>query len=287
MKRLVILACFGVAAVGSAAARSGVISVRNGDAVSYAAQANPETLVLDATTAGRGFVTSTLHIPARPGPLTLVYPEWIGAAPTGPISAIAQFAVTGNGKSLGWHRDTLNLYAFHVQVPAGVSAVEVRFISVLNTADAMSTHNLALINWDRMLVYQSDIDDRHYYVKASVILPPGWGYATALTAARSMGQRIDFTEVSLDRLVDSPLACGHYYKEILLWQAGNAHDWLDIFADDPRDLDMPRKVLDEYQRMTPEALALFGSRHWYDYRSLLLMSNKIGFNGLEIGRAHV
>lgn len=281
MKRLVMLAFFGVAVIGSSACQASGLREPNSDAVSYATRANPEMLVLDASTAARGFVNSTLHIPVRPGPFTFVYPKWIGGGPTGPISAVAQIAVTANGSPLVWHRDPLDLYAFHIQVPMGASAVEVRFTSVLNTADAMSTHNLSLINWDRMLVYQSDIDDRHYYVKASIILPAGWGYGTALTAAHHTGQRIDFAEVSLDRLVDSPLACGRYFKEILLWQAGDAHDWLDVFADDPQDLNVPGKLLAAYRRMTPEALALFGSRHWHNYHSLLLLSNKIGFNGLE------
>jgi len=145
----------------------------------------------------------------------------------------------------------------------------------------MSTHSLAVINWNRMLFYQSDIDYRHYYVKASIILPQGWGYGTALAAADRVDQRVDFTEVPLERLVDSPLDCGRYYKEILLWQNGDAHHWLDMFADEPQDLDVPSNLLGAYKRMTPEALALFGSRHWHDFHSLLVLSNKIGFTGLE------
>lgn len=282
-KRLLMQVCSCFAAVGLCAARAQAIPGPDANTVPLATQTNPETLVLDASTAERGLATATMQIPATPGPFTFVYPQWIPGehGPTGPLSAIARIEVTAHGEQLAWHRDVLDMYAFHVQVPQGASAIQIRFTALLNAPDPMSTHNLAVINWNRMLFYQSDIDHRHYYVKASIILPPGWSYGTALTAADRVGQRVDFSEVSLERLVDSPLDCGRYYKEILLWQDGDAHHWLDLFADDPRDLDVPEKVLRAYRRLTPEALALFGSRHWRDYHSLLVVSNKMAFTGLE------
>lgn len=273
----------GVASLGLCAAHAGTVPEPNANAVPYATQADPEALVLDASTAGRGFAISTLRIPVRPGPFTFVYPEWIPGehGSTGPLAAIGRIEVTANGEPLAWQRDASDMYAFHVQVPQGASAIRVRFTALLNAPDPMSTHNLAVINWNRMLFYQSDIDYRHYYVKASIILPAGWGYGTALTTTDRVDQRVDFTEVPLERLVDSPLDCGRYHKEILLWQNGDAHHWLDMFADEPQDLDVRSNLLGAYKRITPEALALFGSRHWHDYHSLLVLSNRIGFTGLE------
>jgi predicted metalloprotease with PDZ domain len=256
----------------------------NASATSYATESDPETLVLDASTAGRGFATATMGIPVMPGPFTFVYPEWIPGdhGPTGPLAGIAQLEVTADGQTLAWARDKVDMYAFHVDVPQGVSSIKVRFTVVLNAPDPVSTANLAIINWNRALFYQNDTNSHQVYLKASIILPPGWGYGTALPVAHQVGQRIDFNEVALNQLVDSPVDMGRYYEHVLLWQDGDAHQWLDMFADAPQDLEIPANVLDTYRRMVPEALALYGSRHWkQDYHSLLTLSSRIEFNGIE------
>jgi predicted metalloprotease with PDZ domain len=285
VKSLLIRAAFAAAMLGLCAAvnAGGLIPEPNANAVVYATQANPETLVLDASTAGRGFMTSTMRIPVVPGPFTFVYPEWIPGehGPTGPLADVSQLKVSAEGRPLAWRRDKVDMYAFHVEVPKGITSIQVRFTVLLNSPDVMSTPNIAVVNWNRALFYQNDINYHDYYVKASIILPPGWGYATALSAVHRAGDRIDFAEVPLTMLVDSPLDCGRYFRQVLLWQHGDAHQWLDMFADAPQDLDVPAKILAAYKNMAPEALALYGSRHWYNYHSLLTLSNKIGYQGIE------
>ncbi len=283
MKRFLTLSSLGIAALGLGAAQAAIIPEPNAHAVSYATQSNPETLVLDASTAGRGFMTSTMQIPVRPGPFTFVYPQWIPGehGPTGPLADISQIKVSANGEPLTWRRDKVDMYAFHVEVPQGVSSIQVKFTVLLNSPDVMSTPNLAVVNWNRVLFYQNDTNSHDVYFKASIILPAGWDYGTALTSANKSGDRVDFNEVPLNMLVDSPLDCGRYFKRVELWSNGQSKQVLDMFADAPQDLDVSKKVLDEYKRMTPEALALYGSRHWHDYHSLLTLSNKIGFEGIE------
>ena len=99
MKRFLTLSCLGLAAFGLAGAHAGIIPEPNANAVPYATQSNPETLVVDASTAGRGFATSTMHIPVRPGPFTFVYPQWIPGyhSPSGPLADISQLKVSANG----------------------------------------------------------------------------------------------------------------------------------------------------------------------------------------------
>ncbi|HVC02611.1 MAG TPA: hypothetical protein VND80_10455 [Steroidobacteraceae bacterium] len=239
--------------------------------------------MLDASTAGRGFMTSTMQIPVKSGEFTFVYPKWIPGehGPTGPLADVSQIKVSADGKPLSWRRDQVNLYAFHVAVPGHVSSITVQFTVLLNSPDVMATPNLAVVNWNRALFYQNDTNDHHVYFKASIILPKGWGYGTALSAAHHDGERVDFEEVALATLVDSPLDCGLYQKHVVLWQQGDARQVLDMFADQPQDLDVPAKILDAYKNMTPEALALYGARHWYDYHSLLVLSNKIAIEGIE------
>ena len=284
MKRFLTLSYLGLAALGLCVAQAGIIPEPNADAVPYATQGNPETLVVDASTAGRGFVTSTMNIPVKPGPFTFVYPEWIPAyhGPHNPLADVSQIVVSANGRPLAWHRDKVDMYAFHVDVPQGVSSIKVRFTVLLNSGGSKrATANLAVISWTRMLFYQNDVNYHHYYLKASVILPPGWDYSTALTTAGRAGQRVNFAEEPLTYVGDSPLFVGRYDKKVLLWHRGTAHMWLDMFADAPQDLDAPAKILDAYKNVAPEALALYGSRHWHDYHALLALSNNITWEGVE------
>jgi predicted metalloprotease with PDZ domain len=68
---------------------------------------------------------------------------------------------------------------------------------------------------------------------------------------------------------------------VLLWRDGDAAQWLDAFADKPHDLDFPATELAAYRHMTPQALALYGSRHWNQYHALLTLSDAISFEGIE------
>jgi predicted metalloprotease with PDZ domain len=282
VKRLLPL--FGVGLLALAASHASTAAEPNANAVPYATQANPETLVLDLSTAGRGFATSTMQIPVRPGPFTFVYPQWIPGyhAPHNPLADVSQLKVSANGMPLTWQRDKVDMYAFHVMVPRDVHSIEVQFTVLLNGGESMrASPNVAVISWTRALLYQNDINYHHYYLKASIILPEDWGYGTALTTASRVGQRVDFDEEPLTYVGDSPLFIGRYYRSVLLWQQGEAHVWLDMFADAPQDLDVPAKILDAYKRVPQQLLALYGSRHWYDYHALLSLSDKITYEGVE------
>jgi predicted metalloprotease with PDZ domain len=251
---------------------------------SLATSARPETLVLDASTAARGFMTSHMMIPVAPGPFTVVYPKWIPGehGPTGPLNDLTGIKMWANGKALDWRRDTIDLYAFHVTVPPGATTLNVDFTVVLNApGDTMSTNNLAIVNWNRDILYQANTNSHQVFVKPSIILPAGWGYGTALTPIKTVGNRVDFKMAPLSMVIDSPLDLGRYFKHYVLWKSGSASQSLDLFADAPEDLDLSSDLLGSLKRMTPEALALYGGRHWYNYHSLLTLSDAIGFQGIE------
>jgi predicted metalloprotease with PDZ domain len=283
VQRLVLVLSTGFLSLSFAALRPACAAAPNASARVYATRDNPETLVLDARDAGRGLMYSSMRIPVRQGRSTFVYPEWIPGehGPRGPLADVSQIRVTANGQPLTWRRDDVDMYAFHVDVPRGVRRLQVRFTVLLNSPDVMSTQNLAIVNWNRVLFYQNDTNSHHVWLKPSIILPEGWGYGTALPDPTQTGQRVDFAEVPLNMLVDSPLDLGRYYRHIELWHQGLAYQMLDAFADKPQDLDFSTKVLVGYQRMAPQAFALYGSRHWNDYHSLLTLSDAIGFQGIE------
>ncbi|MFY9739152.1 MAG: hypothetical protein WAK11_08855 [Candidatus Cybelea sp.] len=251
---------------------------------SLATQQDPATLVLDASRAADGIMEVRERIPATAGSFTIVYPKWIPGehGPTGPLNDLAALRVSADGAPLDWRRDPNDLYTFHVDVPAGTQAIDAEFDVLMNASgDVMSTHSLAIVNWNRALLYQDGIDSHRYFVKPSIVLPPGWDFATALRGATQSGNRVDFAVTPLNMLVDSPLDLGRFVRKWNLWQEGSAFVQLDAFADRPQDLDIPASLLHAYQRVPDEAFALYGSRHFADYHALLTLSDAVGFQGIE------
>ena len=93
------------------------------------------------------------RIPVQPGPLKLWYPQWIPGnhAPTGPINQMGGLVMSANGQRVSWRRDPLDMYAFEVQVPGGVSMLDVEFQWLSPTASnqgrvAMTTE-LMSVQW--------------------------------------------------------------------------------------------------------------------------------------------
>ncbi len=253
-------------------------------ATPYATQERPAVLVLDASRAADGIMEVRERIPARTGSFTVVYPKWIPGehGPTGPLNDLAALRISANGSALDWRRDPTDLYAFRVDVPTGAQAVDVSFDVLMNARDdVMSSHSLAIVNWNRALLYQAGIDSHNYFVKPSIVLPAGWDYATALRGAMRESNRVDFATTPLNMLVDSPLDMGRYVKKWDLWQGGSAFVQLDAFADYPQDLDIPAHLLRAYERVPAEAFAMYGSRHFDDYHALLTLSDAVGFQGIE------
>src|SRR5205814_9061415 len=97
-------------------------------AASVSAQ-TPVKLRVDATDAPRRLFHVQMSMPAKPGAMTLLYPEWIPGehGPTGPIQNLVGLRVRGGGQTIAWKRDDVNMYAFHIDVPTGVSSLDVAF----------------------------------------------------------------------------------------------------------------------------------------------------------------
>ncbi|HTZ54366.1 MAG TPA: PDZ domain-containing protein [Candidatus Acidoferrum sp.] len=253
-------------------------------ATPYATKAQPLVLSVDASLAARGIAYVHEIVPARPGMMTLVYPKWIPGehGPTGPLYNLTSIRVKSDGKTLDWRRDTVDLYAFHVDVPSAASSLDVTFTVLMNApGDIMSTHDVTVVNWNRYILYQAGIDSHDYYVKPSMTIPNGWDFGCALRDPQRSGNTVNFAVTSLNVLVDSPLDMGQYVKKWTLWQGDGSYVELDAFAGRPQDLDVPEKMVDAYKRVPAEAFALYGSRHFADYHALLTLSDQIGFQGIE------
>ena len=255
-------------------------------AAALPAVAAPSAIVLDvdAREAPRNILHVQESIPvAHAGALTLYYPKWIPGehGPTGPIENVAGLRITAGGRELPWQRDLVDLYAFHVQVPASVSSITASFDNLMVSADPMSTPQLLIVNWNRVLLYPAQTDAMSIPFAPSITLPSGWSFGTALADPKRTGDRVDFAPVDLGTLVDSPLDAGRYMRRIPLLDGDVYTTEIDAFADGPEDLRLDADGVQHYKNLVAEADALYGARHWYHYHFLLTLSDVIPGQGIE------
>jgi predicted metalloprotease with PDZ domain len=249
----------------------------------------PIHVTVDVTDAPRKILHATLTIPVQPGPLTLLYPEWIPGehGPTGPIVDLAGVFIRANGSDLAWRRDDVNMFAFRVNVPEGVSSLDVKldFLATAAatgfTAGASTSANLAIISWNELVLYPAGHPASEISIQPSVKLPGDWQYGTALTKSGESGGAIQFEAVSLEQLVDSPLLAGKYFKEFPLAPEVTPKNYLDLAADGPEDLRIKSETLDAYSNLVREAGALYQSRHYNSYHFLVTLSDQVAHFGLE------
>jgi len=250
-----------------------------------AAQTVNERLAVDATDAPRNILHSTVTIPVNPGPVTLVYPKWIPGnhRPTGPIHNVMGLHIKAGGKELEWQRDLVDMYAFHLQAPAGAREVEVSFDTVTynGKSSAASSKVLDLL-WNQVVMYPQNMKTDAVQVTASVRLPPGWKFGTALTPTQQSGETASFQTVTLTRLVDSPLIAGALYRLLELTKPGETPiHVIDMVAESDSALQITNKDLASYKQLVAEAGKLFGARHYEKYHFLLTLSDETAHHGLE------
>jgi predicted metalloprotease with PDZ domain len=257
-------------------------------AVFSAAQNSPITLNLDAREAPGRIFHARLTFPVSPGPLTLYYPKWLPGnhRPTGPIANVVGLRFSAAGQVVPWQRDDVDMYAFHVNVPREASTLDASFDYVTPSRgpgrfDPVSTDQLMILNWNVVLLYPAGRPARNYQYKATLELPGGWKFGTALPLASQSGQTVNFAPAPLNTLIDSPVLAGANYRTVPLPTAGAPPQELDIAADSSAALAIPEGSITDYTRLMAEAGALFGAHHYRDYHFLLTLSDVEPPNGLE------
>jgi predicted metalloprotease with PDZ domain len=253
----------------------------------------PLELAVDATDAPRGVFHSRMVIPAAPGPLTLAYPKWVQGehAPSGPIMQVTGFTVSANGKALPWRRDSLEMFLVKVEVPAGAREVEVSldYLSPPEDINGLgygetpnATPHLLIVDWHDLLVYPLGVDAREIPVRATLRLPAGWKFDTALEREKGAGRdgALAFAPTSLYTLIDSPVLAGEIFETFEVGPP-DAPVHLSVAADRRSALAIPEERLAAYRRVPAEAIALFGARHYREYHWLLALSDVLDHNGLE------
>lgn len=247
----------------------------------------PISLYVDATDIGRKLFHAQLRIPVRRGPLSLVYPKWIPGyhAPSGPLNNIVGLKMSANGQAIKWKRDPMDMFVFHVDVPANVSMLDVSIEFVAPTkphADlGAATAQLLVLEWNEVFLYPQGAETDQVPVLAQIRLPTGWKYACAISAAKIENGVVEFPQVSLTTLVDSPLLSGKYFRTLALSSGSAPPVFIDIAADGLEALHVTPEWETRLRQLVAEGGALFGGYHYEQYRFLLALSDELGNDGIE------
>ena len=120
-----------------------------------------ERLSVDATDAPRNILHATLTIPVTPGPVTIVYPKWIPGnhRPTGPIQNFTGLHFKAGGRELEWQRDLEDMYAFHLQIPAGVTELEASYDTITyNGKSSLASSKVLDLLWNQVVLVSQRSD---------------------------------------------------------------------------------------------------------------------------------
>ena len=158
------------------------------------------TLAVDASDLSQRIFKVRETIPVAAGELTLLYPKWLPGnhSPSGPIDKLAGLRLTANGKPLAWKRDPLDVYAFHVDVPAGVESIQADYQYLTPTDPSQGrvvmTPNMLNLQWNAVVLYPAGHYAHQVRYDASVTYPAGF------TRQRA---RLSFPNVSIGHPLDA------------------------------------------------------------------------------------
>jgi predicted metalloprotease with PDZ domain len=241
------------------------------------------SLNVDAMGTQQKFLRVTEAIPVEAGPLTLYYPKWIPGehGPDGPITSLTGLKFEAGGKTIPWQRDLLDVFTFHLEIPAGISSLKASY-DFIEPAGYSATDKLMVLEWNDVVLYPAGtLADKLTY-EAKITLPDGWKFGTPLAIEHQGKDGIAFKAASLETLIDSPIISGEYYRSIDITPPGEPiHHELDMAADSEAALNMSPANQKEMTNLVAESGKLFGTRHYREYHFLLALSDHVAHFGLE------
>nr|WP_295660905.1 peptidase M61 [Polymorphobacter sp.] len=219
------------------------------------------------------------------GALTLLYPRWESAShgPSLTVTDLAGLEVRGDGRPLAWRRDPVEPHAFHLNVPAGVRSIEVRY-EIVGGDDELSP-DLVVVPWQRLIIYPAGWYARNLTVAAAVAFPAGLQPRTSLQILDGPGGVTRFAPVSFETLLDSPVYAARFTRHMPLTAPGPAAVSLDLIARRPGDLVVPPERITELQRMVEQTRIVFGTAPYPAYAFLARMEDGGSSGGTEHRRS--
>lgn len=244
------------------------------------------SLQVDATDLQHRIFTVRERIPVtNGGTVTLLYPRWEAAShgPSLNVTDLAGLAVEAAGHPLVWRRDPYAPHAFHVEIPAGTSVIDVRFQMVAG-ADLL-TPDVVSVPWQRLTLYPAGWYARNIPVAASLRLPDGLRAFTALKVERADGPTLYFGQTTLESLLDAPVLAGRYTAQVPLTASGPGAVALDLVALRPADLGVPAARVAELRSLIGQMRAVFGSTPFDRYDILARLDDDGAAGGTEHRRS--
>ena len=261
-----------------------------GVATASSAPPGPITISVDATQVAQRILHAKLVFPVGPGDLALYYPKWMPAdhSPDGPIWNLAGLKFVSGVRELPWRQDDVDMYAFHVSVPEGISSVEASLDFLISapgpTIDfsASGAGNLFILMWNQVVLYPKGWPASELTFLPSLTLPSDWRFSTSLPISKQAGNTVSFAPVTLELLIDSPVQSGQFMRVFPLTASGGPPQELDVLSDDAWALEVPSDLLARYKQLVAEADALYKSHHFRDYHFLLTLSDNV----MGLGQEH-
>ncbi len=252
---------------------------------------SPIEIVADLTDAPRKLYHAEVDLPVTAGPLRLTTPKWIPGnhRPTGPADQITGVVFTIDGKPIEWRRDDVDLYEFHVMIPKGATTLHAHLDCIVT---ARVSQKLAVLEWEKLLLYPAHEPVREIPIQASLKVPGGWGVGTALQPegagawpVPAAGSTTKFAATNVEQLEDSPVIAGQNFHEFALAPAITPKHFIDVVADQPGDENLRPSVIASLNNLVREADAEYASHHYGVYHFLLTLSDVAGGEGLEHGQS--
>jgi len=239
-------------------------------------------LHVDATDVAHRIFSVRQRIPVVDGgATTLLYPRWEPAShgPSLTVTDLAGLVIEAAGRRIAWRRDPYEPHAFHLDVPPGTKAIDVRFQMV--AGGDLLTPDIVSVPWQRLILYPAGWYARNIPVAATLTLPAQLRLFTALDVESREGPTTRFRVTALETLLDAPVLAGRYATQVPLTAAGSEAVSLDLVAQRSDDLVVPAERIAELRRLIGQIRAVFGPTPFARYDILARLSDDGSSGGTE------
>jgi predicted metalloprotease with PDZ domain len=249
------------------------------------------TVDIDASQVARRILHSHVHIPVSGTKVELYYPKWSPGdhAPLGRVDEIAELVFHAGGKVIAWRRNLTDAFAFELEVPPGTDSIDADFDIRLPAPGGPlggASATLMRLRWDAAFLYPAGRPIQEIGVDATLKVPAGWRFATALPVLGTNNGQIAFKTTNLEALVDAPVLTGRNMLTVDLTPGSAVEHKMAIAAEKTSDLPSDPKKFRHYAQLIDETKALFGSEHYRNYTFLVAASDYTGRGaGFEHGES--
>ena len=252
--------------------------------------AEPIRLDVDASEVAKRVIHVKLIVPTEGDSLTLHYPRWIPGRhrPVGQIANISGLRMHRGEEVVHWQRDDADPFIVHASLGRAKANVEVNFDLLLAAGSeggaafmTVASPKVMTMNWNDVLLYPKSANALQLPYTATLRLPAGWKYGSALPEDVQKDGQIAFKTVTLETLIDSPVLAGEHVNIVPIGTEKDRHRVV-LACDSPDGLAVPAETKAAWDRLPAEAAAMFGPAKPYgNYTFLLGLSNHIPSAGIE------